>query len=60
MVMGAIYFVVMACGALGFRVSPMAGSPKGWTPPAGGRWQVDDHAPPRASEPRVERPRSSG
>ena len=34
MVMGAIYFIVMACGALGFRVSPNGWYPKGWTPPA--------------------------
>jgi len=33
MVMGAIYFIVMACGALGFRVSPNGWYPKGWTPP---------------------------
>jgi MFS family permease len=33
MVLGAIYFVVMAVGALGFRVSPNGWYPRGWTPP---------------------------
>jgi MFS family permease len=34
MVMGAIYFIVMAGGALGFRVSPNGWKPTGWTPPS--------------------------
>ncbi|MFZ0872166.1 MAG: OFA family MFS transporter, partial [Rhodanobacter sp.] len=33
MAMGAIYFIVMACGALGFRVSPNGWKPAGWTAP---------------------------
>jgi len=33
MAMGAIYFVVMACGALGFRVSPNGWKPAGWVSP---------------------------
>jgi MFS family permease len=33
MAMGGIYFIVMACGALGFRVSPNGWKPAGWTPP---------------------------
>ena len=36
MVMGAIYFVVMAAGAFGFRVAPSGWLPQGWTPPAAG------------------------
>jgi MFS family permease len=32
--MGVIYFIVMAGGALGFRVSPDGWRPAGWTPPA--------------------------
>ncbi len=32
--MGAIYFVVMCAGALGFRVAPSGWRPVGWTPPA--------------------------
>jgi MFS family permease len=34
MVLGAIYFVVMTIGALGFRVSPNGWYPTGWTPPS--------------------------
>jgi Major Facilitator Superfamily. len=34
MAMGAIYFVVMAAGALGFRVAPNGWKPAGWTPAA--------------------------
>ncbi len=34
MVMGALYFVVMALGAFGFRVAPVGWRPAGWTPPA--------------------------
>jgi MFS family permease len=34
MVMGALYFVVMSIGALGFRVAPTGWRPTGWTPPA--------------------------
>jgi len=33
-VMGAIYFIVMAAGALGFRVAPNGWYPRGWTPAA--------------------------
>ena len=33
MAMGAIYFIVMACGALGFRVAPNGWKPAGWTAP---------------------------
>ncbi|TBW58127.1 MFS transporter [Marinobacter halodurans] len=32
-VMGAIYIVVMASGAIGFRVPPNGWHPEGWTPP---------------------------
>ena len=32
MVMGALYFVVMSCGALGFRVAPTGWKPLNWTP----------------------------
>jgi MFS family permease len=32
--LGAIYFVVMLAGALGFRVPPEGWRPAGWTPPA--------------------------
>ncbi len=32
--MGVIYFIFMAAGALGFRVSPSGWRPTGWTPPA--------------------------
>jgi MFS family permease len=32
MVMGALYFVVMAAGALGFRVAPNGWYPRGWKP----------------------------
>ena len=32
MVMGALYFVVMSCGALGFRVPPTGWRPLNWTP----------------------------
>ncbi len=35
MVMGAIYFVAMSCGAFGFRVAPTGWKPAGWTPKAG-------------------------
>ena len=35
MVMGVIYFFVMAFGALGFRVTPNGWRPAGWTPPEG-------------------------
>jgi MFS family permease len=31
--MGIIYFLVMAAGALGFRVTPSGWRPEGWTPP---------------------------
>jgi MFS family permease len=34
MVLGVIYFVVMAAGALGFRVSPTGWKPVGWAPKA--------------------------
>ena len=33
--MGCLYAVVMALGALGFRVAPAGWRPQGWTPPAG-------------------------
>jgi MFS family permease len=33
-IMGAIYFVVMSLGALGFRLAPAGWSPRGWSPPA--------------------------
>jgi MFS family permease len=33
MVLGAIYFVAMTIGALGFRVAPSGWRPAGWTPP---------------------------
>jgi MFS family permease len=32
MILGAIYFVVMSLGALGFRVAPSGWRPAGWTP----------------------------
>jgi MFS family permease len=32
--MGAIYFVFMCAGALGYRVSPEGWRPEGWTPPS--------------------------
>jgi len=34
-VMGALYFVAMMAGALGYRLPPPDWSPAGWTPPAG-------------------------
>ena len=34
LVMAAVYFVFMVCGALGYRVPPSGWKPKGWTPPA--------------------------
>ena len=34
--LGVIYFVFMASGAFGFRVSPSGWTPTGWTPPASG------------------------
>jgi MFS family permease len=34
--LGVIYFVMMAAGALGFRVSPNGWRPAGWVPPAAG------------------------
>jgi len=34
LVMAAIYFVFMICGALGYRVPPTGWKPAGWTPPA--------------------------
>ena len=34
MVLGAIYFVVMAIGAFGIRVAPSGWRPAGWSPPA--------------------------
>ncbi|WP_097462181.1 OFA family MFS transporter [Mangrovitalea sediminis] len=37
-VIGAIYVVVMAAGAIGFRVPPNGWHPEGWTPPE------DEHA----------------
>ena len=33
-VLAAIYFVFMLCGALGYRVSPTGWKPANWTPPA--------------------------
>ncbi|TAL86327.1 MAG: MFS transporter [Rhodanobacter sp.] len=33
MVMGALYIIVMAAGAIGFRVPPNGWRPIGWTPP---------------------------
>ena len=47
--MGVIYFIVMAGGAFGFRVSPSGWRPTGWTPPATDQSAVDDHAHQRAS-----------
>lgn len=35
MVMGALYFVVMAAGAFGFRVAPTGWTPTGWKPSVG-------------------------
>ena len=32
MILGAIYFIVMSLGALGFRVAPSGWRPAGWTP----------------------------
>jgi MFS family permease len=37
MAMGAIYFVFMSAGALGFRVAPSGWYPTGWTPSASGQ-----------------------
>jgi MFS family permease len=34
LVMAAIYFVFMLCGAFGYRVPPAGWRPDGWTPPA--------------------------
>jgi MFS family permease len=34
MAMGALYFVVMSAGALGFRVAPSGWKPEGWAAPA--------------------------
>jgi MFS family permease len=34
LVMAAVYFVFMVCGALGYRVPPSGWKPTGWTPPA--------------------------
>ncbi|MGE3889743.1 MAG: OFA family MFS transporter [Vicinamibacterales bacterium] len=34
-VMGALYFVAMMAGALGYRLPPPGWKPAGWTPPAG-------------------------
>jgi MFS family permease len=34
MVLGAVYFVVMSLGALGFRVAPSGWRPTGWSAPA--------------------------
>ena len=34
LVMAAVYFVFMVCGALGYRVPPSGWKPAGWTPPA--------------------------
>jgi len=34
-VLGAIYFVAMMAGALGYRLPPPGWKPEGWTPPAG-------------------------
>jgi MFS family permease len=34
MILGAIYFVVMAIGAFGMRVAPAGWRPAGWSPPA--------------------------
>jgi MFS family permease len=36
LVMAAIYFVFMLCGAFGFRVPPSGWKPEGWTPPVNG------------------------
>ena len=33
-VMGAIYFTAMLCGAFGYRLPPPGWAPAGWTPPA--------------------------
>jgi MFS family permease len=33
-VMAAIYFVFMMCGAFGYRIPPAGWRPEGWTPPA--------------------------
>jgi MFS family permease len=41
MVLGALYFVAMTIGALGFRVAPSGWRPAGWTPPeVGGKTMV--------------------
>ncbi|MEI5677845.1 MULTISPECIES: OFA family MFS transporter [unclassified Mesorhizobium] len=34
LVMAAIYFVFMMCGAFGYRIPPAGWRPEGWTPPA--------------------------
>lgn len=34
LVLGALYFVAMLCGAFGYRVPPPDWKPAGWTPPA--------------------------
>lgn len=33
LVMAALYFISMMCGAFGYRVPPTGWKPKGWTPP---------------------------
>jgi MFS family permease len=34
LVMAAVYFVFMMCGAFGYRIPPAGWRPEGWTPPA--------------------------
>jgi MFS family permease len=41
--MGIIYFVVMACGAFGFRVPPSGWKPSGWTAPAAANAMITQH-----------------
>jgi MFS family permease len=38
--LGALYFVVMSAGAVGFRVAPAGWKPAGWTPPAAAKAMV--------------------
>jgi MFS family permease len=43
MTLGAIYLVVMAAGAFGFRVAPSGWAPPGWTPKTGQTLTTDSH-----------------
>ncbi|OIQ94270.1 oxalate:formate antiporter [mine drainage metagenome] len=44
MLMGALYVVIMAAGAFGFRVPPSDWKPSGWTPKEGGaKSMITDH-----------------